>query len=277
MDKSLQGVAAVAALAWYIVRRLIQGLITLFIVTVIVFILFEAMPGSPIDRFTQDPNISPATLLQLRQSFGIDDPVYIRLLKFLRNMFTFDFGPSFLEGRAVSAVIADALPKTLFLFVTATVLTYVFGIVIGTFIAWRRGRMRQGSLRTRRTTASRGTECLLACRHIFLHQHRVFHRWRHRPRANFLVLWSRLLLPPSASQPGPVPRGRPPLHHFAPRHRRQYHRRHLVRSARPTCPDLTGRRSRSGSRPRSGFCIGHGGWSAARGTFTRKAVWESSD
>ena len=146
MDKSLQGVAAVAALAWYIVRRLIQGLITLFIVTVIVFILFEAMPGSPIDRFTQDPNISPATLLQLRQSFGIDDPVYIRLLKFLRNMFTFDFGPSFLEGRAVSAVIADALPKTLFLFVTATVLTYVFGIVIGTFIAWRRGRISEGSV-----------------------------------------------------------------------------------------------------------------------------------
>src|SRR5438309_12024863 len=99
MDKSLQGVAAVAALAWYFVRRLIQGLITLFIVTVVVFILFEAMPGSPIDRFTQDPNISPATLLQLRQSFGIYDPVYITLIKFLRYLFTFYFGSSLPDWR----------------------------------------------------------------------------------------------------------------------------------------------------------------------------------
>lgn len=135
-----------AALTRYIIRRLIQGLITLLIVTVIVFILFEAMPGSPIDRFTQDPNIPESVKLQLRINFGIDDPIHIRMLKFMRNMFTFDFGLSFLEGRPVSAVIADALPKTLFLFVTATILTYLLGIVIGTFIAWRRGRISEGSV-----------------------------------------------------------------------------------------------------------------------------------
>lgn len=135
-----------AALTRYIIRRLIQGVVTLLIVTVIVFILFEAMPGTPIDRFTQDPTISPAIVAQLRANFGIDDPVHIRLLKFVRNMFTFDFGLSFLEGRPVSAVIADALPKTIFLFVTATVLTYLIGILMGTFIAWRRGRFSEGSV-----------------------------------------------------------------------------------------------------------------------------------
>lgn len=135
-----------AALTRYIARRLIQGIITLLIVTIIVFILFEAMPGTPIDRFTQDPSIPPTVVKQLRENFGIDDPIHIRLLKFVRNMFTFDFGISFLEGRPVSAVIADALPKTIFLFVTATVLTYLIGIVVGTFIAWRRGRFSEGSV-----------------------------------------------------------------------------------------------------------------------------------
>ena len=135
-----------AALTRYIVRRLIQGVITLLIVTIIIFVLFEAMPGSPIDRFLLDPSISPATIQRLKETFGIGEPEHIRLFKFLRNMFTFDFGPSFLEGRPVSAVIADALPKTLFLFGTATVLTYLFGVVIGTFIAWRRGRLVDGTV-----------------------------------------------------------------------------------------------------------------------------------
>ncbi len=135
-----------AALTRYIIRRLIHGVVTLLVVTIIIFILFEAMPGTPIDRFTQDPTISPATIEQLRQTFGIGEPEHIRLFKFVRNMFTFDFGLSFLEGRPVSEVIADALPKTLFLFGTATILTYLFGVVIGTFIAWRRGRLSEGSI-----------------------------------------------------------------------------------------------------------------------------------
>lgn len=134
-----------AALTRYVIRRLIQGGITLLIVTMIIFMLFEAMPGTPIDRFTQDPTISPTVIAELRQRFGIDDPIHVKLGKFLLNMFTFDFGPSFLEGRPVSAVMADAVPKTLFLFVSATVLTYLFGIMIGTFIAWRRGRFSEGS------------------------------------------------------------------------------------------------------------------------------------
>lgn len=135
-----------AALTRYIIRRLIHGVITLLIVTVIVFMLFEGLPGDPLTRFTQDPNIPESVKEQLKVNFGLNDPPHIRLGKFIRNMFTFEFGISILEGRPVSAVIADALPKTIFLFVSATVLTYVFGILIGSFIAWRRGRVSEGAV-----------------------------------------------------------------------------------------------------------------------------------
>src|SRR6266511_3804641 len=89
-----------AALARYIAKRSIQGIITLFIVTIIVFVLFDAMPGTPIDRFRADPTFDRARLEQLNRSFGINDPYLVRMGKFVYNMFSLDFGDSFLEGRS---------------------------------------------------------------------------------------------------------------------------------------------------------------------------------
>ncbi len=133
-----------AALARYIVKRSVQGVITLFIVTIIVFVLFDAMPGTPIDRFRADPTFDRARLEQLNRSFGINDPYLERMGKFVWNMFTLDFGDSFLEGKPVSDVIAAAAPRTLFLFGGAVVIEYLIGIVVGTFIAWRRGHLIEG-------------------------------------------------------------------------------------------------------------------------------------
>ena len=105
-----------AALARYLVKRGVQGVVTLLVVTVIIFILFDAMPGTPIDRFRSDPTFDRARLEQLNQTFGINDPYFVRMGKFVWNMFSLDFGQSFVEGKPVSDVIAAALPRTLFLF-----------------------------------------------------------------------------------------------------------------------------------------------------------------
>src|SRR6266705_5955979 len=135
-----------AALARYIVKRSVQGVITLFIVTIIIFVLFDAMPGTPIDRFRSDPTFDRARLEQLNQTFGINDPYFVRMGKFVWNMFTLDFGDSFVEGKPVGDVISAALPRTLFLFGGAVVIEYLIGVVIGTFIAWRRGRFSEGGV-----------------------------------------------------------------------------------------------------------------------------------
>lgn len=114
--------------------------------TIIIFILFDAMPGTPIDRFRSDPTFDRARLEQLNQTFGINDPYFVRMGKFVWNMFSLDFGISFVEGRPVSEVISAALPRTLFLFGGAVIIEYVVGIIAGTFIAWRRGKFSESAV-----------------------------------------------------------------------------------------------------------------------------------
>ena len=140
------GDGGLTALWAYVLRRSIQGVITLLVVTVIIWLLFEALPGSPIARFRADPTFDEFRLRQLEESFGLNDPVHVRLGKFLWNMFTLNFGESFLERRPVVDIIAQALPKTLFLFGSAVILEYVIGVILGSFIAWRRGRFTEGGV-----------------------------------------------------------------------------------------------------------------------------------
>ncbi len=135
-----------ATLGRYLVKRGIQGVITLLVVTVIIFVLFDLMPGTPIDRFRSDPTFDRARLAHLNETFGINDPYFVRMGKFVWNMFTLDFGDSFVEGKPVGDVISAALPRTLFLFGGAVVIEYLIGVVIGTFIAWRRGRFSEGGV-----------------------------------------------------------------------------------------------------------------------------------
>src|SRR5437867_4362843 len=110
-----------SSLLRYIARRVVQGFVTLLIVTVVVFLLFTAS-GSPIAQFRADPTFDRARLAQLEQSFGLNDPWYVQMGKFLYNMFTFNFGWSSFQGRPVSGVIAEALPRTLFLFGGAVII-----------------------------------------------------------------------------------------------------------------------------------------------------------
>ena len=134
-----------ASLGRYIVRRLIQGVITLFIVTLIIFLLFKAQPGSPIDFLKGNPTIPKAIIQQVQDQFGLNDPFEIQMYKFMVNMFTFNFGES-TTGRPVIDIIHEALPKTLLLFGGAVLIEYAVGILVGRYIAWRRGSLAEGGV-----------------------------------------------------------------------------------------------------------------------------------
>lgn len=129
----------------FIVTRVIQAAITLFVVTSLVFVLFELMPGDPLSRFLADPRIRPETIQSLQQRFGLDQPLWVRYLSFLRNMFTFDFGLSFQFNQPINGILAQAIPRTLLLFGTATILEYLIGTKLGSLIAWRRGGVLEGT------------------------------------------------------------------------------------------------------------------------------------
>jgi len=264
-----------AGLGPYMVKRGIQALITLFVVTSIVWALFEAMPGDPTDPFYADPKMKPGDVADMAVSYGLaekfvenitgadfkkitgipgasssstyyiktfnfpanpraisvsydtnkykfniyiysnessvdphtihlpsnettsettpmwvdyglyvgksvqaagvlprkhfyvlinvsgansplpsnfvmhvlyvlDTPLYYRYVTFLRNMFTMNFGMSYKQNKPVAEILADRVPRTLLWFGLATILVYIIGVPIGTYIAWKRGGASEG-------------------------------------------------------------------------------------------------------------------------------------
>lgn len=132
-------------MAKYLANRILQGVVTVFIVTSLIFVLFEAMPGDPLSRFRADPTITKERIAQLEQEFGLNKPYHERYVIFMTNMFTGKFGQSYSEGRPVMDVIADRLPRTLLLFGAETIVVYLFGVMIGSFIGWKRGGAIEGA------------------------------------------------------------------------------------------------------------------------------------
>ena len=137
-----------ASLGRYLIRRAIQGVLTIFAVTIIIWVLFKLLPGGPLAAYLQDPTCQQPCRDQLRVQFGLDQPDVVQLGIFLRNMFTFNFGRSFSQGAPVADLLAVALPRTLFLFGGALILHFLVGIAVGRFIAWHRGKVEGGVIVT---------------------------------------------------------------------------------------------------------------------------------
>jgi peptide/nickel transport system permease protein len=132
-----------AGLLRYIIKRLIQGGVTILVVTIIIFFLFVAS-GNPINQLRANPTLTPAQYQYYVELFGLDQPWWVQLGRYLGNMFTFNFGPALSQGREVSAILGEALPRTLFLFGSALLIEYLIGILVGRYIAWKRGRVTEG-------------------------------------------------------------------------------------------------------------------------------------
>jgi len=135
-----------AGFSRFIVNRAVQGIITVIVVTSLIFILFEAMPGDPLDRFRLDPKCrsDPSCLPRIEELFGTNQTPLARYFVFMRNMFTLEFGQSLTYSKSVNSILTEALPRTLGLFGTATILTYLIGVVVGSRIGWKRGGVEEG-------------------------------------------------------------------------------------------------------------------------------------
>ncbi len=127
-------------MAIYVLKRLAQILLTLFVFLSIVFFIVNAQPGDVSNLYALSPDLPPETREKLRDLFGVNEPLWKQYLLHVKNTLTGNFGVSFsLYPRSVSDVIAERLPRTLVLFLTATVFSFYMGFALGKIIAWRRG------------------------------------------------------------------------------------------------------------------------------------------
>ncbi len=124
----------------YILKRLVQIVITLFIFQTLLFVILTAMPGDVTNRMFGNPDIPPEAIENAKERLGLNDPVLVQYARWWRNFITGDLGVSFSEyPTPVINIIQERVPRTLTLFLTATLIQFVVGFTSGRILAWQRG------------------------------------------------------------------------------------------------------------------------------------------
>ena len=124
----------------YVLRRLWQMLPTMLGVVLLVFVLFNWVGGDP--AYILAGKMSNAeSIANIRRQLGVDQPYYVQLGIFLKQIATFDFGQSWATGETVSSIITTRLGPSLTVLVPLTILETFFGIALALAIAFVRGSL----------------------------------------------------------------------------------------------------------------------------------------
>jgi peptide/nickel transport system permease protein len=124
----------------YFIKKLVQSLVTIWIVLTISFILFRAMPGDPVSMFVKSDGLDPQVARAIVKQYGLNLPLHKQYLVYIKDMLGGNFGQSFSFKKPVLGVIGQRLPNTIILALAAQILAMVFGILLGTIAAAKRGK-----------------------------------------------------------------------------------------------------------------------------------------
>jgi peptide/nickel transport system permease protein len=124
----------------YILRRLWQMLPTMAGVVLLVFVLFNWVGGDPAYLLAGKMSNAEA-IANIRRQLGVDQPYYVQLWIFVKQILTFDFGNAWSTGEPVAHIIASRLGPSLTVLVPLTILETFFGIALALAIAFVRGSL----------------------------------------------------------------------------------------------------------------------------------------
>jgi peptide/nickel transport system permease protein len=122
----------------YIVRRVIYMVPILFGIALITFFLFNVVGGDPV-LIMVGKHATPQAIADLRAELGLDQPLYMQFLDFLRQVATFDYGRSYATKREIFSMIADAAPVSLALAIPGFLISNTLSISLALFVAFWRG------------------------------------------------------------------------------------------------------------------------------------------
>ena len=124
----------------YILKRIGLAILTVWVVITVTFFVMHAVPGGP---FASEKAISEAAQAALEAKYGLDEPVMVQYITYLKDVVTkLDFGPSLkLRGRNVMDIIADGMSVSAKLGLIAAGIALVCGIVLGAVAALRRNKI----------------------------------------------------------------------------------------------------------------------------------------
>jgi len=124
----------------FIFRRILLMIPTLIVISIISFAIIEAPPGDYMDTYverliSQQQAVDPTQIEALRLRYGLDQPTYVRYIRWVRNLLRGDMGRSLEWNQPVTKLIADRLPMSLAVSLASFLLAYALAIPIGLYSA----------------------------------------------------------------------------------------------------------------------------------------------
>ncbi|MFE2674521.1 ABC transporter permease [Streptomyces hygroscopicus] len=126
----------------YLIRRLGQSVLTVFLTLSTVFVLVRMAPGDPASALA-GPNPTSADLARIREQFGLDRGLLTQYGVFLRDLFTGDLGTSYSFHAPALDVVLDRVPYTITLSLSAIALTALVAVPLGVWMARRADTKRE--------------------------------------------------------------------------------------------------------------------------------------
>ena len=127
----------------YFLKRFAHMIFVLWAVATILFFMFRTMPGTPLAAFIYNTTTLEQQEALIRQ-FGLDKSLGEQYWLFLINLAQGDLGQSFFFKKPVVEVVMEVFPNSVILTLTSLIIAYIFGIVAGAYLAWRRGSLVEG-------------------------------------------------------------------------------------------------------------------------------------
>lgn len=124
----------------YILKRLLQMIPTLVIISIISFVIIQLPPGDYLTSYVAQlqelgTDVDKATIMKLEQRYGLDQPIYIQYLKWVGSILKGDFGFSFEWNRPVFKIIWSRLGLTFIITMATTLFVWIVGFLIGLYSA----------------------------------------------------------------------------------------------------------------------------------------------
>jgi len=134
-------------------KKLITCLVTMLTSLLLVFFVIQAMPGDPVDTLAQDymktsqmPYDQALSKAKLALNYDPDIPVVERFFTYVKNISTGNLGQSMSYKGEVSTIVLGALPWTLLVCSISLLLSFVVGVILGIYVAWKRSNVLDGAI-----------------------------------------------------------------------------------------------------------------------------------
>jgi len=125
----------------YISKRAVQSIIVFFVFLTATYFLLQAQPGDISDQFLNNPKLTQAVREQYAERLGLNGTPLEQYVRYMKNFATGNLGVSFSEyPRSVWSILKERVPRTVALFLFATMLSFLMGFKSGKVLAWRRGK-----------------------------------------------------------------------------------------------------------------------------------------